>query len=91
MEHGEAQNVPKDVPKQLSERQLFLLDLMQVDAGITIATMSQKAGVTERTIKRDLKYLQILGLLQRTGSRKDGQWRVQVSSNLGLQTNEQLP
>lgn len=79
----DGQNVPKDVPKQLSERQVFLLDLIRADAGITIAAMSQKAAVTERTIKRDLKHLQALGLLQRVGTRKDGQWRV-LCGNDGL-------
>lgn len=69
-------NVPKDVPKELVERQNVILDLIKYNADITIAEMSQKTGVNERTIKRDIQYLQSIGLLNRIGTRKLGRWQV---------------
>ena len=38
--------------------------------------MSQKIDVNERTIKRDIQYLQSIGLLNRIGTRKLGRWQV---------------
>ena len=48
----------KIVTKQLSKRQRIILQLIEDDAFVTTNEMSQKTGVTTRTIKRDLKYLQ---------------------------------
>ena len=48
----------KIVTKQLSERQRIILQLIEDDAFVTTNEMSQKTGVTTRTIKRDLEYLQ---------------------------------
>ena len=48
----------KIVTKQLSKRQRIILQLIEDDAFVTTNEMSQKTGVTTRTIKRDLAYLQ---------------------------------
>ena len=52
------EDVTKDVTKQLSERQRIILQLIEDDAFVTTNEMSQKTGVTTRTIKRDLECLQ---------------------------------
>ena len=52
------EDVTEDVTKQLSERQKIILQLIEDDAFVTTNEMSQKTGVTTRTIKRDLEYLQ---------------------------------
>ncbi|MBQ3657885.1 MAG: putative DNA binding domain-containing protein [Bacteroidales bacterium] len=70
------ENVTKDVPKELIERQNVILNLIKQNADITIAEMSQKIDVNERTIKRDIQYLQSIGLLNRIGTRKLGRWQV---------------
>ena len=38
--------------------------------------MTQKAKVSEKTIKRDIRHLQDLNLLTRTNGRKSGYWQV---------------
>ena len=38
--------------------------------------MTQKAKVSEKTIKRELATLQEKGILTREGGRKDGRWVV---------------
>ena len=36
--------------------------------------MSEKDGINERTIERDLAKLKKLGILSREGGRKEGKW-----------------
>ena len=63
----------KIVTKQLSKRQRIILQLIEDDAFVTTNEMSQKTGVTTRTIKRDLEYLQEK-ILIRESDRKEGRW-----------------
>ncbi len=72
----EGENVTKDVPKEVNERQRIILQIIAEDNTITIPEMSRKTAVTERTMKRDLQYLQQIGLLRRVGGRKEGHWEV---------------
>ena len=53
--------------------------MIKEDAYVTTYEMSQKAGVVTRTIKRDLEYLQSVGIIIRIGGRKDGHWEVLIS------------
>ena len=76
-------DVGKDVGKgqsvhrqKLNERQYLILEMLAKDGTLTIPQMSGKAATTERTIQRDLQYLQQLGLLRRIGGRKEGYWDV---------------
>ena len=67
-------NVTKDVTKEISERQMIILDLIRENKNLTIPEMFLKTNVTERTIKRDIANLQELGIISREGGRKDGSW-----------------
>ena len=49
--------ITKDVTKQLSDRQRFILQLIKDNTFVTTSEMSQKTDVTTRT-KRDLECLQ---------------------------------
>ncbi len=53
-----------------------ILDACQKDRGITIPEMAALAGVTERSIERNIQKLQADGLLWRVGGRKEGYWEV---------------
>ena len=75
---SDTQDVTKDVTKQLSDRQKFILQLIENDAFVTTSEMSQKTGVTTRTIKRDLEYLQEQRILAREGGRKEGRWIIMI-------------
>lgn len=69
---------PKDLEKQLSERQVYILSLIRDDRTISSEKISekisQKKPVTARTIKSDIAKLKALGILARVGGRKDGRW-----------------
>ena len=69
---------PKDNPIELSERQMFIIGLIKENDLITIHQMTQKAKVSEKTIKRELATLQEKGILTREGGRKEGKWVVIV-------------
>lgn len=68
----EGKNDPKDDPKELSERQTLMLNLIKTNDLITIRQMAQKVNVSEKTIKRELAILQGKGFLTREGGRKEG-------------------
>ena len=72
----EIEDVPKDVPKELSERQNIILDLIKENPLVTIPEMSLKTGVVARTVKRDIEYLQAKGVIVRKGGRKEGYWKI---------------
>ena len=53
-----------------------ILDACQKNRGITIPEIAALAGVTERSIERNIQKLQADGLLRRVGGRKEGYWEV---------------
>lgn len=71
---AKGKNDPKDDPKELSERQTLMLNLIKTNDLITIRQMAQKVNVSEKTIKRELAILQGKGFLTREGGRKEGKW-----------------
>lgn len=71
---GQVANVVKDVVKELTERQQVILNLIKEDPSLSANEMSQKTGMTSRTIQRDLALLHEKGILYREGGRKDGRW-----------------
>jgi len=50
------------------------------DPNVTIADLSERSGVTTRTVERNLKKLQESGLLERIGPPKGGHWVVKAES-----------
>lgn len=69
-------NDTKDDTKQLTDRQLIILDLIREDETITISQMIQKIQVSEITIKRELSILKKIGVIKRIGGRKGGKWLI---------------
>ena len=69
-------DVVKNVVKELTERQTVIIKLIQENPTLSASEMSQKTGMTTRTIQRDLADLQKKGILVREGGRKDGRWVV---------------
>jgi predicted HTH transcriptional regulator len=67
-------DVVKDVVKELTERQQVILNLIKENPSLSANEMSQKTGMTSRTIQRDLALLHEKGILYREGGRKDGRW-----------------
>jgi predicted HTH transcriptional regulator len=76
----------KDVLKELTERQLLILNLIVQDPSISAKEMSEKVSekmsekmsekeeANVRTIERDIAQLKKRGILIREGGRKQGYW-----------------
>ena len=64
----------KDSSLQVSERQKEIMLMIADDDTLTSQKISQKTGVSQRTVLNDLKVLQTLGLLAREDGRKEGHW-----------------
>lgn len=71
---SDIKNVQKDVLKELTERQLIILNLIKANVRIKIEDMSRMLKVNEKTIRRDLANLQEKGIIIREGGRKNGHW-----------------
>ncbi len=71
-------DVQKDVLKELSERQKVIVEMIIANPFLSAKTISEKIsekeGVNERTIERDIAKLKKLGVLIREGGRKEGKW-----------------
>lgn len=78
----ELKNAPKELPKELTDRQRLILELIAVDASLSAKAISEKTSektsekisVSDRTIENDLAQLKKKGILLREGGRKEGKW-----------------
>lgn len=62
--------------KELTETQKSIINLMLDSPTITQETLSKLLGISIRTIQRNIKVLIDLGLIERTGATKKGEWIV---------------
>ena len=85
--------VLKDVLKELSERQIVILEMIVRDPSLSAKAMSEKMSEkntnVERTIERDLAKLKKLGILTRKGGRKSGEWVIVYSPQIESETENQ--
>lgn len=73
----------KDGIKEPSERQLIIIGLIKEDGTLTTKKLAQKAGLSLRTLMRELASLQKMGILNRDGGRKEGKWEI-IEKNTGV-------
>jgi ATP-dependent DNA helicase RecG len=69
-------DVLKDVPKELSERQIVIINLIRENIHLTAKEMSYKLSVSLKTIQRELAILIEKGILVRVKGRKNGHWEI---------------
>lgn len=65
---------PKDGPNELTDRQSCVLDLLATDGSLTRKELTQRLGMSDSTIKRELAYLKEKGLIDREGGKTYGRW-----------------
>ena len=71
----------KDGTKELTKRQEVILNLIKQDETVTSSVLTQKTGLSQRTLMRELATLHEKGFLTREGGRKDGKWVVKIKNN----------
>lgn len=69
-------NDPKDDPKEISERQGFILKIIKEVPSISRKELTQKTGLSDSTLKRELANLKSKGYISRQGSTAHGIWIV---------------
>ena len=67
---------PKDGPKEISERQGFILKIIKEVPSISRKELTQKTGLSDSTLKRELAKLKSKGYISRQGSTAHGIWIV---------------
>lgn len=79
-------SAPKDmvlrsdkVTDRVTDKELELLQLLSEYPNYTMLQLSEKAGVSRKTIALRLKHLKEQGLIERIGSDRKGYW--QINSN----------
>ena len=76
----DGRDVVEDVVEELTERQRLVLKVLKaavVEDGIeTALSLSQKIGVSQRSVQRDLAILSAKGFIRRVGSDKGGHWEI---------------
>ena len=60
----------------LNKTEKKVIELLIENPNITSAELAEKIGVTKRTIKRTFKSLQEKKMIERIGSKRDGNWIV---------------
>lgn len=66
----------KDI--QLTENQQKIIGLLKENGAIKRDILSEKTGVSEKTVSRNIKILKDMGILIRIGSKKEGKWKVTI-------------
>lgn len=74
-------DILKDVLRGLSDRQRVIIESLSNNPLITAKEMSEKTGVTDRTIRREIENLKQLGVsITRDGGRKQGKWVIKIEN-----------
>ena len=60
--------------KDANDRRMRLVDIIRTNAKVSISELAKLAGVSRRTILRDIEILKTEDKLQRVGSEKAGHW-----------------
>lgn len=68
--------IPIEIPKEISESFRRTYDAIAENPRLTIKELSEKLGITDRTIKKHIAYLKEEGLIERVGGKTHGHWQV---------------
>lgn len=60
--------------KELTKRQLEIIHLIEKTPDTTMQQMAEALSITYRAVRRDVDYLQEIGIVSREGGRKEGHW-----------------
>ncbi|MCL2148249.1 MAG: helix-turn-helix domain-containing protein [Methanomassiliicoccaceae archaeon] len=75
IERVQGDTFPKP-PVNLSENEVKICNIISKNNNVTAEELSLLLGKSESTVRRILKQLTEKGIIERTGSRKDGSWKL---------------
>ena len=65
-----------EVGEVLSDGEKMVLELLEIDPGMTYVSMAEKLSVSEKTIYKRMKMLRDKGIIVRVGTDKQGYWKI---------------
>ena len=69
-------NVADNVVEKLNDRQNSILEAIKNNPAVSASILSKSLGFNHRTVQRDLKHMQELGIIVHKGSDKGGTWNI---------------
>lgn len=66
----ESHNGVKDGAKELTERQMIIVEKIRITPTLSAIDLAQKTGISFRTLQRELSILQKKGFVRHKGGRK---------------------
>lgn len=66
----------KSSPKTVNQTQQKIIEMILEEPRVTQAAMAEKLGVTSRAVKKSIKELNEMGIVERKGSARSGYWKV---------------
>ena len=60
----------------INEVQTKIMALIREKPSVTIPELAEKAGIVNRSVERNLKFLKDNGIIEREGAKKKGKWLV---------------
>ena len=73
-----------DYAQKKIERAIQIVSIIADNKNVSMEDIAKNIGVNSRTIKRDIDALKEIGVLDREGSRKTGQWIISMNRHLNL-------
>ena len=68
--------VSDTIKDTISDTQMQILALVTENSRITIKAISKEVGINERNVKKNIKELKDLNLIDRIGTNRSGNWEV---------------
>ena len=73
-----ADDVVDNVVEKLNDRQNRILEAIKNNPAVSASILSKSLGFNHRTIQRDIKHMQELGIIVHDGPDKGGTWKLNV-------------
>ena len=77
--YSDTNDVHKDCLKELTERQVIMLEMIYASPDVTQQEMSTKLNVSKKTIQREFTAIRKVGInIDRQDGRKEGKWVIKI-------------
>ena len=71
--------VADKVADNINDTQIKILELIGNDPRITTESIAQSLGLSDSGVRKNIKQLRDIGILERKGARKNGEWVIKFN------------
>ena len=79
---NDAKNVVENVVEKLNDRQKRILQEIKDNPAVSASSLSKSLDFNHRTIQRDLRFMQNLGIIVHDGPDKGGAWKLNAIESI---------